>query len=237
MKEQIQTSFARYEKKYRLQAGQQQALLQQMQPYLTPDRYSSYTICNLYYDTADWQLIRACLEKPVYKEKLRVRSYGVPSDQTPVFLEIKKKYAGIVYKRRITAAAQEAAGLLTRDLPVRAAGQIGAEIAQFQARYRAEPRVFIAYDRQAFSGAQDAGLRVTFDTNLRWRQTELDLRLGDHGAPLLPPDDVLLEIKLPGACPLWLSRLLSAQGIFPTSFSKYGTCYRQKLAKEALRCA
>ncbi len=237
MKEQIQTSFARYEKKYRLRAGQQQALLQQMQPYLTPDRYSSYTICNLYYDTADWQLIRACLEKPVYKEKLRVRSYGVPSDQAPVFLEIKKKYAGIVYKRRITAAAQEAAGLLTRDLPVRAAGQIGAEIAQFQARYRAEPRVFIAYDRQAFSGAQDAGLRVTFDTNLRWRQTELDLRLGDHGAPLLPPDDVLLEIKLPGACPLWLSRLLSAQGIFPTSFSKYGACYRQELAKEGLRCA
>ena len=237
MKEQIQTSFARYEKKYRLRADQQQTLLQQMRPYLTPDRYSSYTLCNLYYDTADWQLIRTCLEKPVYKEKLRVRSYGVPSDGDRVFLEIKKKYAGIVYKRRITAAVQDAAGLLAQDLPVRAAGQIGAEIAQFQARYRAQPRVFLAYDRQAFSGAQDTGLRVTFDTNLRWRQTELDLRLGDHGAPLLPPDDVLLESKLPGACPLWLSHLLSAQGIFPASFSKYGACYRQKLAKEALRCA
>ena len=143
-----------------------------MRPYLTPDRYSSYTLCNLYYDTADWQLIRTCLEKPVYKEKLRVRSYGVPGDGDRVFLEIKKKYAGIVYKRRITAAVQDAAGLLAQDLPVRAAGQIGAEIAQFQARYRAQPRVFLAYDRQAFSGAQDTGLRVTFDTNLRWRQTE-----------------------------------------------------------------
>ena len=101
MKEQIQTSFARYEKKYRLRADQQQTLLQQMRPYLTPDRYSSYTLCNLYYDTTDWQLIRTCLEKPVYKEKLRVRSYGVPSDGDRVFLEIKKKYAGIVYKRAL----------------------------------------------------------------------------------------------------------------------------------------
>lgn len=111
-----------------------------MRPYLTPDRYSSYTLCNLYYDTADWQLIRTCLEKPVYKEKLRVRSYGVPGDGDRVFLEIKKKYAGIVYKHRITAAVQDAVGLLAQDLPVRAAGQIGAEIAQFQARYRAQPR-------------------------------------------------------------------------------------------------
>ena len=155
---------------------------------------------------------------------------------TEFFLEIKKKYAGIVYKRRITAAVQDAVGLLAQDLPVRAAGQIGAEIPQFQARYRAQSRVFLAYDRQAFSGAQDTGLRVTFDTNLRWRQTELDLRLGNHGAPLLPPDDVLPEIKLPGTCPLWLSHLLSSQGIFPASFSKYGARYRQKLAKEALRC-
>ncbi len=237
MKEQIQTSFARYEKKYRLQAGQQQALLQQMQPYLTPDRYSSYTICNLYYDTADWQLIRACLEKPVYKEKLRVRSYGVPSDQTPVFLEIKKKYAGIVYKRRITAAAQEAAGLLTRDLPVRAAGQIGAEIAQCQARYRAEPRVFIAYDRQAFSGAQDAGLRVTFDTNLRWRQTELDLRLGDHGAPLLPPVDAVAGDQTPRCLPALAEPPALRTGHFPHLVFQIWHLLPAEACKEALRCA
>lgn len=154
---------------------------------------------------------------------------------TEFFLEIKKKYAGIVYKRRITAAVQDAVGLLAQDLPVRAAGQIGAEIAQFQARYRAQPRVFLAYDRQAFSGAQDTGLRVTFDTNLRWRQIELDLRLGDHGAPLLPPDDVLLEIKLPGTCPLWLSICSRRRAFSPPRFPNMAPATDRSLQRR--RCA
>ena len=105
-------------------------------------------------------------------------------------------------------------------------GQIGREIQYFQSFYRTVPKVFIGYDRLAFAGVDDPGLRITFDTNLRWRDTEVDLRIGDYGDAIpLPCGDVLMEIKIPGVCPLWLSRLLSEAGAFPTSFSKYGACY------------
>ena len=70
----IQYSFRRYEKKYFLSPCQQEQLLRRIAPYIKEDAFGSYTICNIYYDTPDWRLIRASLEKPAYKEKLRVRS-------------------------------------------------------------------------------------------------------------------------------------------------------------------
>ena len=233
----IQHCFARYEKKYLLSTAQQQTLLSRMAPQLKKDPYGEYSICNLYYDTADWQLIRMSLEKPVYKEKLRLRSYGVPDAEGRVFLEIKKKFDGVVYKRRITPLLSQVEPFLSGALPEDRFGQIGREIRWFQSFYQTAPRVFIAYDRLAFAGREDPELRITFDTNLRWRDTALDLRLGDHGQQILPPDRVLMEIKIPGVCPLWLSELLSQSGIFPTSFSKYGTCYQKFIKTEESHCA
>lgn len=180
MAAQSKNCFERYEKKYRLTAAQQRMVLEGMRPYMKKDAYGAYTICNIYYDTDDWRLIRASLEKPVYKEKLRVRSYGVPDGDGKVFVELKKKYDGVVYKRRVTMGAGEAAPFLAGDIP-NAHGQIGQEILWFQRFYQARPRVFIAYDRLAFAGIDDPELRITFDTNLRWRNTALDLRLGDDG--------------------------------------------------------
>lgn len=229
----IQCCFARYEKKYWLTPAQQQALLAATEPRLVKDRYGAYTICNIYYDTPDYRLIRASLEKPVYKEKLRVRSYGVPREDDPVFVELKKKFDGVVYKRRITTTLPEAGPLLAGEDAGAAFGQIGREIGYFQSFYHTAPRVFIGYDRLAFAGAEDPRVRITFDGNLRWRDTDLDLRLGDGGAPLLDDDRVLMEIKLPGAAPLWLSRLLSELSVFPTSFSKYGACYSRYLLPRA----
>lgn len=237
MANQIQSCFRRYEKKYRLTAAQQRFLLEGMAPYMKKDAYGAYTICNIYYDTEDWRLIRTSLEKPVYKEKLRVRSYGVPEENGRVFVELKKKYDGVVYKRRITTEAREAAPFLAGAVP-NGHGQIGQELLWFQQRYGAKPRVFIAYDRLAFAGIDDSELRITFDTNLRWRDTALDLRLGDYGAPITDPGMILMEIKLPGVCPLWLSQLLSHAEVFPTSFSKYGYCYQHHiLPKEGRICA
>ena len=86
-------------------AQQQRFLLEGMAPYRKKDAYGAYTICNIYYDTGDWRLIRKSLEKPVYKEKLRVRSYGVPMGDDKVFVELKKKYDGVVYKRRVAMTA------------------------------------------------------------------------------------------------------------------------------------
>ena len=241
MAAQIKTCFERYEKKYRLTAEQQRAILQGMAPYMKKDAYGAYTICNIYYDTPDWRLIRTSLEKPVYKEKLRVRSYGVPGEDGRVFVELKKKYDGVVYKRRVTMRADEAVPFLAGQLPDGSFGQIGQDIRWFQRHYRTQPGVFIAYDRLAFAGIDEPELRITFDTNLRWRDTELDLRLGDHGAPITDPDMILMEIKFPGVCPLWLSRLLSREKVFPTSFSKYGACYRNhilpNIQKEGRTCA
>ena len=232
MSQPIQSCFERYEKKYFLTPAGQKALLQTIAPYIKMDFYGKYTICNLYYDTPDWRLIRASLAKPVYKEKLRVRSYGVPAPDGKVFAELKKKYKGVVYKRRITVPAAEVQPLLAGQRSLADYGQIGREIAWFQQLYDARPRVFIGYDRIAFAGVADPELRITFDTNIRWRTTQLELSAGDHGAPLLPDDRVLLEVKLPGVCPLWLARALAEARAVPVSFSKYGSCYCHHLLRE-----
>lgn len=241
MAEGIQCCFERYERKYRLTKAQQRLILNGMRNHMKADNYGRYTICNIYYDTDNWRLVRASIEKPVYKEKLRVRSYGVQDDDGKVFVELKKKYDGVVYKRRITTAPETAKDFLGGEIPGSSFGQIGREIEWFQSFYSAVPKVFIGYDRLAFAGIEQPELRITFDTDIRCRTTELDLRLGDHGALILPHDEVLMEIKLPGVCPIWLSELLSEVGAFPTSFSKIGYCYTNNILKsgkkEALSCA
>ena len=225
----IQYSFARCEQKYILTARQQQILSGRIRSHVRPDEYGRYSICNLYCDTDDWRLVRASLEKPLYKEKLRIRSYGVPSADGTAFVELKKKFDGVVYKRRITAELRQIGPFLAGDIPGENFGQIGREIEWFQRLYRARPRIYIGYDREAYAGIEDPGLRITFDTRLRWRATDLSLTAGDYGAPLTPDDWALMEIKLPGACPLWLSRILSEERIFPASFSKYGFCFLKNI--------
>ena len=229
MPQNIQRCFQRYEKKYLLNREQYQKIRAGLAPYMEADEHGRYTICNLYYDTPDFQLIRASLDKPVYKEKLRMRSYGVPADGDSVFVELKKKYKGVVYKRRTVLEAGEALDYLAGRCSPRAKDQICREIDWFLGRYHPVPQVFIAYDREALAGLEDRVLRVTFDIDLRWRDTALDLRSGDGGERITSRDQILMEIKIPGSAPVWLSRLLSENSVFPTSFSKYGVCYRENL--------
>ncbi|MBQ3356210.1 MAG: polyphosphate polymerase domain-containing protein [Oscillospiraceae bacterium] len=241
---QLQTCFKRYEKKYLLTRAQYLAVRLGMATYMTPDAHPHYTISNVYYDTEHYDLIRTSLERPVYKEKLRLRSYGVPAERDSVFVEIKKKYDGVVYKRRVTMPMQDAASWLS-GVSDGSGSQISREIEWFLRLYRPEPKVMIAYDREAWAAADGGELRITFDTGLRARDNDVDLRFGDHGLPLLPDDRILMEVKIPGAAPLWLTRLLSENRIFPTSFSKYGTYYKQfvlggmpaAMQKEVIRSA
>lgn len=233
----VQYNFKRYEKKYWLTEAQAALFLQRARPFITPDRFPTSKVCNIYYDTPNFALIRASVEKPPYKEKLRVRSYGTPGEEDDVFIEIKKKYKGIVYKRRMTQKACRVAEQLACEGNLPVTGQIAKEIAWFQHTYQSRPTIFIGYDRTSFAGTDQPALRITFDRNIRWRDQALDLRQGDYGALLLPNDPVLMEIKIPGAGPLWLSRLLSELSLFPTSFSKYGYCYKNYILpqkKEAL---
>ena len=222
----IQSSFKRCEKKYLLTPEQYRAICLGMAPYMKADAHPRYSISNIYYDTEHYDLISSSLEKPVYKEKLRMRSYGVPGSRDKVFVEIKKKYDGVVYKRRVTMELQNAVPYL-RGVRKGDGSQISREIDWFLHLYRPEPKVFIAYDREAYAAADGSDLRITFDTALRARSNDLDLRLGDHGVPLLADDRILMEIKIPATAPLWLASLLSENAVFPTSFSKYGAYYKE----------
>ena len=231
MSAQVQKNFKRYEKKFFLTPEQYKMFKERIASYITPDKYGRYTICNIYYDTDDYRLIRASVEKPLYKEKLRVRSYGVPEKDGRVFVEMKKKFDGVVYKRRITTAPSLVEPFLKGIRNVGENDQIVKEIEYFQRFYETKPKAFIAYDREAFQGVDDSQLRITFDTNIRFRLDKLNLLDGDYGEKLIDGDRILMELKLSGACPMWLTQILSELKITSTSFSKYGTCYRNHILK------
>lgn len=230
MKE-TQLSFQRYEKKYLMTAGQYEAMWAELSPRLRPDEYFSSTVCSLYYDTDDYSLIRHSIQKPVYKEKLRLRSYGVPGEESPVFVELKKKFKGIVYKRRIELEKSAAAAWLDGG-PAPDDSQISREIDWVLNRYELSPKIIICCDREAWVDRENSELRFTFDKNIRYREDELDLSLGDRGRLLLEDGSVLMEIKMPETSPLWLAELLSRHKVFPAGFSKYGKSYEQKLMEE-----
>lgn len=242
-----QFCFQRIEKKYFITPAQTEALLAVMRQRMTPDRYGEYPIGNIYCDTDNFRLIRASLEKPAYKEKLRLRCYGVPGARDNIYVELKKKCGGVVYKRRVTAPLPQTGHFLRTETAPAEWGQIGRELQWFQRFYGTAPRMFIGYDRTAWAGLEQPELRITFDRNIRWRCDHLTLDAGGDGRPLLPEEQILMEVKTPGACPLWLCRALSALEIYPTSFSKYGACYKAlcredapaltNFSKEAHRCA
>jgi len=218
-------TFMRYELKYIMDDTQYAAFRKAIQPYTRADAYGRYTVCNLYYDTEDYALVRRSLEKPVYKEKLRLRSYGIPGAQDDVFFELKKKYKGQVYKRRVSMGLKELRDHLASGAMPDVSRQVMGEIDYFLSLYRPQPKIFIAYDRVALKGKDDESLRITFDENIRFRCDDLDLRSGDHGRRILDASQHVTEIKVHGAMPLWLSGALDRQHIYPASFSKYGYCY------------
>ncbi len=231
MKDTVLT-FKRFEKKYLLSARQFELLWERMREHLVPDRYFTSTVCSIYYDSDDYALIRHSLEQPVYKEKLRLRSYNVPAPDGEVFVELKKKFKGVVYKRRARMSAVEAEAYLAGQSRPDEDGQILREIDFFLQTHPVSPKAYIACEREAWVDREEPELRITFDRDLRWRDTDLHLSAGSEGEPLLPDGEVLMEIKIPDAAPLWLAHLLSDLEIFPTSFSKYGTCYRTALLEK-----
>ena len=221
--------FERIEKKYMLTREKYNRLLEELEAYMSLDSYGKHTIGNIYYDTDTYELIRYSIEKPVYKEKLRLRSYGVPNAEDKVFLEIKKKYNGIVYKRRISLTLNEAEDYLNKGIRPNKESQILREIDYFISYYNPKSKLYLAYDRMAYFGKEDPEVRITFDHNIRSREYDLSLAKGDYGTLLLEDCKYLMEIKVPGAMPVWLSEILSNLEIYPSSFSKYGNIYRETI--------
>ena len=234
--------FERHEIKYLVDDRQRAQLIQALRGRVRPDPHGESTICNVYYDTPDFRLIRRSLEKPVYKEKLRVRSYGPVRSEQDVFLELKKKYRSVVYKRRISLPEQAAEDFLRGGAPLPEDSQIGRELAYFLEFYgELVPAVHLSYDRTAFFAAEDPNLRLTFDQNIRWRTEDLTLTAQPGGQQILDRDQSLLEIKTGAAMPLWLAELLNENDIRQVSFSKYGRAYQSllqnKLQERGVFCA
>ncbi len=224
----IQTNFNRYETKYLINTEQQKRILDAVEGNIKPDEYGKSTICNVYYDTPDYLLIRRSLESPMYKEKLRLRSYGVANKKTPVFLEIKKKYDRVVYKRRIITTQSGAKCFFNKTSAQNT--QIANEIKYFIERYKnLQPAVFISYEREAFYDKSDDTFRITFDKNILWRDYDMTLSSGIYGSPILERNQVLMEVKCAGAMPMWFTKILSDNGLYKTSFSKYGKAYQSIL--------
>lgn len=222
----FQTVFKRYELKYMITKEQQNVILQAMSPFMEPDKYGRTTIRNIYFDTPDFRLIRHSIEKPVYKEKIRIRCYEKAGPDTKVFVELKKKYDHVVYKRRLSLSEAEAINWVNGIKHCKDHSQISKEIDYFMNYYRnLRPTLFLSYEREAYYSKTDKTFRVTFDKNILCRQNDLSLKSGIYGEKVLDDQLVLMEIKCTGGIPLWVTGILSQEHIYKTSFSKYGTAY------------
>ena len=238
----VQTVFKRFELKYLLNAEQKERVLQAMEPYMTLDGYGRTTIRNIYFDTDNYRLVRHSIEKPVYKEKLRIRSYRQAEEDSTVFVELKKKYRKVVYKRRGSLPEKEAMEWVSGRNRCRGDSQIAGEVDYFLKYYQQlYPTVFLSYEREAYYSNDGSDFRVTFDDTVLCRQEDISLESEVYGTPLLPEGKVLMEIKCSGGIPLWMTYVLSEEHIYRTSFSKYGTAYKTmifpRLAKEVVHHA
>lgn len=223
-----QTVFKRYELKYLLSVEQKEKILEAMQPYMQLDKYGRTTIRNLYYDTNNYRLIRRSLEKPEYKEKLRIRSYSLASSDSTVFVELKKKYESVVYKRRIALQECDAMAWIGGAISCPIDTQISREIDYFTGFYEGlSPSVFLSYEREAYFERNGGSFRVTFDDNILCRQNALSLKSPVYGKAVLEDGYVMMELKCSGGMPLWMAQTLSKEHIYKTSFSKYGTAYEK----------
>lgn len=233
-----QTVFKRYEMKYMMTRRQTKAVREAMLPYMGLDAFGHTTVRNVYFDTDDYRLVRRSIEKPIYKEKLRIRSYKQVEAQDNVFIELKKKYDDVVYKRRESLSQIEVLEWLVRETPFPKATQIGNEIDYFFQFYQTlKPKVFLSYEREAFYALDGGDFRVTFDENILARQEELSLSRKVWGERLIDEEQVLMEIKTSGSIPLWMTHVLARENIYKTSFSKYAAAYEKMICGQRAEIA
>lgn len=225
-------TFQRVEHKFLIHKDMREELMKRFEPYVEDDVYPEYSLYNIYCDSSDHQMIRQSIEGPMYKEKLRLRSYSDDVKHNPVFLEMKKKYDGIVYKRRIVMNYEDACAYLEDDKPLKQESQIGKEIDYMKQFYHATPQLYIGYDRRAFKGIKESDLRITFDENIRYRFQDLKLQDTAENHTLLKEDECLMEIKVMNRYPIWLANLLTEYKITKTSFSKYGAIYSHMVQEQ-----
>ena len=228
--------FKRIEIKYLLSDKQYASLFSYLETIARVDDYGQTRINNIYFDTPGYKMIRTSLEKPVYKEKLRLRTYGATADYTNAFIEIKKKYDGVVYKRRVSGDYRRAYDYLVNGGEPLDDSQISREIEGLIYMYDyLKPSMKICYDRVAMAGIEDPNLRITFDKNIQWSTEDMDLKHFTEGNSILKEGKYLMEIKVANSMPRELAERLSELEIYPASFSKYGRGYQDMLHRDQVR--
>lgn len=220
--------FKRYELKYMLTSEQKERLLRVMEPYMQLDQYGRSTIRSVYFDTSNYRLIRRSIDKPTYKEKLRLRGYGEVTPESTVFVELKKKFKHVVYKRRVSMSEKDAMEWLCGEKACPIDTQITREIDYFIKFYGSvRPAALLTYEREAYYAKDGSEFRITFDENVLFRQEDLLLSSPIYGEAIIPEGKVLMEVKCVGGLPMWMARVLSEEKLFRTPFSKYGTAYKE----------
>lgn len=240
----MKNSFQRKEIKFLINNYQYNELIRTVEEYMDPDKYcgdnAEYGVFNIYYDTEDNHLIRTSLQKPYYKEKLRLRSYCCPATQDDkVFLEIKKKIGGVVNKRRVTMTLAEAEIYLqTRQRPLcekYIQTQVFNELDMFLDRYDVSAKQYVSYIRSAWFGKDDKDFRLTFDRSITTRRENLSLEIESYGEQLINFGEFLMEVKIKDTMPMWLAKKLAELKIYKISFSKYGRAYRNFVLTQSER--
>lgn len=224
--------FRRVEKKYILNKEQYEKIKKSISQYMDEDQYGKSTICNIYFDTNKYELISHSIEKPYFKEKVRLRSYNVPNKDSKVYLEIKRKYDGVVGKRRIEMKLSDFDKYLNnKDSLENNNKQIKTELDYYFKLYNLKPAMYISYSREAYYEKQNPDFRLTFDSNVLAREYDLNLDKGSYGKDVLGKDKYIMEVKTLGAMPMWFIQILEEYKVIPGSFSKYGTAYAQLILK------
>lgn len=229
------TSFRRIESKYIVNSFQKEELTKELLKHMEYDKFcvgeKTYKIQNIYYDTDDQAVISRSIEKPTYKQKLRLRKY----DSGELFLEIKKKSEGVVGKRRISLTMEELKRWMEDAVPPVRTKYVDQHIIQEISYYlkctRFKENVYISYERLGFFDKNDKEFRVTFDSDIHTKRNNFDFDTDDYEENLLPDGTYILEIKSVRNYPIWLVNKLNELKIYRHSFSKYGTEYKRFLSK------
>lgn len=219
--------FRRVEKKYMINLNQYLLLKEAIQEKMIEDEHGKSTICNIYFDTGQFELIRHSITKPVFKDKVRLRSYNIPTENSKIYLEIKRKYDGVVSKRRIEMTLKDYYNYIQKKEKAIEEGQVKKELDYYFAFYKLKPAMFLSYYRRAYYDIENRDFRLTFDSHILARNYDLQLEKGHYGIPILDENKYIMEIKTLGAIPMWFVELLEKFKIYPCSFSKYGEAYTQ----------
>ncbi|MBP2623060.1 polyphosphate polymerase domain-containing protein [Streptococcus oricebi] len=228
-KKKLQTNFKRIETKYILDKATLASLKEDLKDYLVDDDYAQSSITNIYFDTDDYQVIQDSLARVNGREKIRMRTYEAqPTDHSQVFLEIKKKEDEVGYKYRLVSNPLSVLNFIEKGIKDESIDdeRVVEELARLQDRYLdLKPKMYIAYQRHSLKAKKEHKVRLTVDSQLLYRDYDLDISAGRYGYPLLEEDKVILEVKVAGAYPTWLTQALQKYKLLDQSFSKYGKAY------------